>query len=30
MEANVSKYTNAIGSGKQAITQGRNGKEDEA
>ena len=30
MEENVSKYTNAIGSGKQAITQGQNGKEDEA
>ena len=28
MEANISKYTNAVGSGKQAITQGRNGKED--
>lgn len=30
MEANISNYTNAVGSGKQAITQGRNGKEDEA
>lgn len=30
MEANVSKYTNAIGSGKQAMTQRQNGKEDEA
>lgn len=29
MEANVSKYTNAVGSGKQAITQRQNGKEDE-
>lgn len=29
MEANVSKYTNAIGSVKQAITQRQNGKEDE-
>ena len=28
MEANVSKYTNAVGSGKQTITQRRNGKED--
>ena len=30
MEANVSKYTNAIVSGKQAMTQRQNGKEDEA
>ena len=30
MEANVSKYTNAVGSGKKAITQRQNGKEDEA
>ncbi len=30
MEANVSNYTNAVGSGKQAITQIQNGKEDEA
>ena len=30
MEANVSKYANAIGSGKQAMTQRQNGKEDEA
>ena len=30
MEANVIKYTNAVGSGKQAMTQRRNGKEDEA
>ena len=29
MEANVSKYTNAVGSGKRAITQRQNGKEDE-
>ena len=29
MEENVSKYTNAIGSGKQAITQRQNGKEKE-
>ena len=29
MEENVSKYTNAVGSGKQAITQRQNGKEDE-
>ena len=29
MEANVSKYTNAVDSGKQAITQRQNGKEDE-
>lgn len=29
MEANISKYANAIGSGKQAITQIQNGKEDE-
>ena len=29
MEANVSKYTNAVGSGKQAIMQRKNGKEDE-
>ena len=28
MEANVSKYTNAVGSGKQAITQRQNGKDD--
>lgn len=30
MEANIIKYTNAVGSGKQAITQRQNGKEDEA
>ena len=29
MEENRSKYTNAVGTGKRAITQGRNGKEDE-
>ena len=29
MEANISYYTNAVGSGKQAITQRQNGKEDE-
>ena len=29
MEENVSKYTNAVGSGKQAITQRQNRKEDE-
>lgn len=29
MEENVSKYTNAVGSGKQAITQRQNGKEEE-
>lgn len=29
MEENVNKYTNAVGSGKQAITQRPNGKEDE-
>lgn len=29
MEANISKYTNAVGSGKQAIKQRQNGKEDE-
>ena len=29
MKANVSNYTNAVGSGKQAITQRQNGKEDE-
>ena len=29
MEENVSKYTNAVSSGKQAITQRQNGKEDE-
>ena len=29
MEANVRKYTNAVGSGKLAITQRQNGKEDE-
>ena len=29
MEANVNKYTYAVGSGKQAITQRQNGKEDE-
>ena len=28
MEENVSKYTNAVGSVKQAITQRQNGKED--
>ena len=30
MEANVSKYRNAIDTGKRAITQRKNGKEDEA
>lgn len=30
MEENVSKYTNAVDSGKQAITQRQNGKEDKA
>ena len=29
MEANVSNYTNAVGAGKQAMTQRQNGKEDE-
>ena len=29
MEANISNYTNAVDSGKQAITQRQNGKEDE-
>ena len=29
MKKNVSKYTNAVDSGKQAITQRQNGKEDE-
>lgn len=29
MEENRSKYTNAVGTGKRAITQGQNGKEDE-
>ena len=29
MEENRSKYRNAVGTGKRAITQGRNGKEDE-
>ena len=30
MEANVSNYTNAVGPGRQAITQRQNRKEDEA
>ena len=29
MEENVSNYTNAVDSGKQAITQRQNGKEEE-
>ena len=29
METNENKYTNAVGSGKQAIMQRQNGKEDE-